>query len=300
MATWSLRYGNSELVLSDRAPFDLVSVTGLGTPPIRRLTARAPFQDGDTDLGYRLDARMIDVVLYFNAGTKALADTYRAQLYEYIKPLAGALSLRCIKDDGYIRQLDCYPVGVIDAPNTELDRLWGAQKMAVQLRAAEPIWYDPQAQYWGAIGGAATGATGYTVPVDVPWQQDTNTFIEASVALTYGGSWASYPVITITGPATGVSLSNVTTGHILDFPALSLSAGEYVTVDLRYGYKTVIDNTGANVIGELSTDSDLADWHLAPAPEAAGGINMLLFAVDADATSATSVQMSYYSRFIGL
>lgn len=300
MATWSLVSGTEELALSGRAPFDLVSISGIGTPPIRRLTARAPFQDGDTDLGFRLDARMINLVAYFNASSKALADTCRAQLYEFIKPLNGAINLRCVRDDGETRQLDVHPVGVIDMPVSDTDRIFGAQKVAIQLRAAEPVWYDPQLMYWAAVGGAATGASGFTVPVAVPWLQTPNTFIEVQTELGYAGSWASYPIVTITGPGTGISLANLTTGHVLDFPALALAGGETVTIDLRYGHKSVVDQLGDNIIAELSDDSDLAEWQLAPAPAASGGNNLLLFTVDADATAATGVQMSYYNRYIGL
>jgi hypothetical protein len=267
---------------------------------VRRLTGRAPFQDGDSDLGYRLDARVVNLVLFANASSRGAADANRSLLYEYLKPHAEAVHLRCVKDDGATRQVDCFPLGVVDAPVSEEDRIWTAQKLAVQLRAAEPIWYDPQQKYWAAIGGAATGATGYTIPMSIPWLQTTNVFIETQVALLYSGSWASYPVITINGPGTGLSMENLTTGHVLAFPALTLAAGESVTIDLRYGFKTVTDNLGANLIGELSDDSDLAEWHLAPAPEASGGNNLLLFTVSAAATGETGVQMSYYHRYIGL
>lgn len=300
MATWALRYGNDELPLTGRAPFDLVSINGIGTPPIRRLTARGPFQDGDSDLGFRLDARTFNLVLFFNAADRATADTYRAQLYDYIKPMGGALQLRCTRDDGEIRQMDCYPVGVIDMPVSDTDRMFASQKIAVQLRAADPVWYDPQLKYWGAVGGGATGASGFAVPVTVPWVQANNTFISTQLPITYSGSWASYPIVEITGPGTGITLENTTTGHVLDFPLLALAGGETVTIDLRYGYKTVTDGTGANVIDELSDDSDLAEWHLAAAPEASGGTNLLQFTVDASATSATSVRLSYYHRYIGL
>lgn len=300
MATWSLRYKNSELLLTGRAPYDLVAASGIGTPPIRRLTARGPFQAGDSDLGFRLDARTIDLVLVFNAASRGQADTYRALLHEFTKPLPDAIQLRCVRDDGAVRQIDCFPVGVIDAPVNDTDRIMGFQKIAIQLRAAEPVWYDPQLHHWGAMGGAATGATGYAIPMDVPWIQEDNTFINAAVTLTYGGSWASQPIVTITGPGTGIALENLTTGHVLAFPALELGVGETIQIDLRYGYKTVTDGTGANAIGGLSDASDLAEWHLAPAPEAVGGANLLLFTVAANATYATGLQMAYYHRFIGL
>ena len=300
MATWSILQGNNELMLSGRTPFDVVSVNGIGVAPIRRLTARAPFQDGDTDLGFRLDQRLVNLVLFANAASLAAADVYRDHLYEYLKPHTGPVNLRCVKDDGQIRQVDCYPVGMIDAPISDQDRIWAAQKLAVQLRAAEPVWYDPQIHYWAAIGGAATGTSGFTIPMHVPWQQITSSTIDATVNIQYNGSWASYPVITFFGPLSGVSLTNMTTGQILDMPNLILTAGQYVIVDLRYGYKTVLNQAGANEIGELSDASDLANWRLAPAPEAEGGLNVLNLQVNASATDATGVQMSYYDRYIGL
>ena len=74
MATWSILQGNNELMLSGRTPFDVVSVNGIGVAPIRRLTARAPFQDGDTDLGFRLDPRLVNLVLFANAASLAAAE----------------------------------------------------------------------------------------------------------------------------------------------------------------------------------------------------------------------------------
>ena len=300
MATWSILQGNNELMLSGRAPFDLVSVNGIGVAPIRRLTGRGPFQDGDSDLGFRLDPRLINLVLFFNAASLDAADASRDQLYEYLKPTAAAVQLRCLKDNGELRQVDCYPVGMIDAPISDQDRIWASQKMAVQLRAAEPVWYDPQLHYWAAIGGASTGTSGYAVPVTVPWVQTTSSTIDATLQLQYIGSWASYPVVTFFGPLAGVTLTNQTTNQVLDLPTIVLGGGEYVTIDLRYGYKTVLDQLGDNVISALSDDSDLATWHLAPAPEAAGGMNVLRFEVGGSATDATGVQMSYYDRYIGL
>lgn len=300
MANWALVRGNDVLPITDRAPFDLISASGIGVAPIRRLASRSPSQDGDTDLGYRLDPRMINLALIFNAGTRAGADAARALLYEYVKPASYPLQLRCTRDDGAIRQLDVYPVGTIDAAINDQDRIWGSQRLAIQLKASEPIWYNPQIQYWAAVGGAATGASGFAIPMAVPWVQVANTAIDAGVNLTYAGSWASYPIVTIYGPCTGASLENVTTGQLLYLPTVSLTAGQYITIDLRYGHKTVLDQLGDNRIGELSDGSDLADFRLAPAPEASNGINVLHFAVAAGATSATGVQVAYYERYIGL
>ena len=79
----------------------------------------------------------------------------------------------------------------------------------------------------------------------------------------------------------------------------TLAAGVTVTFDLRYGYKTVTDNLGNNLIGTLTTDSDLATWHLAPDPEAPGGVNSI--AVSGFYGSAdSSIQILYKTRYIGI
>jgi hypothetical protein len=91
----------------------------------------------------------------------------------------------------------------------------------------------------------------------------------------------------------------VTTGEVLDFTGTTIGAGEWYELDLRYGYKTVLDNSGANVVSDLSSDSDLATWHLATDPEAAGGINSITVTGSA-VTEATSVHLVWFERYLGI
>lgn len=300
MADWAIVYGGATLTITGRAPYDVISVEGIGTAPARRLVDRSPFQDGDTDVGYRVDARLINLVLLMIAPDLATADTYRDALYAYLRPLRNPLVLRCTRDDGSIRQIQCHPVGVVDAPITEEDRQWGNQKLAVQLRAADPIWYNP-AERTTALGGATgSGTRGFVVPMPVPMVQATATKVDVIQPLIYLGTWDSYPVITVTGPGTGVTITNVTSGEVLDFPSLALGAGEYIEIDLRYGAKTIVDDAGANQIAELSDDSDLATWRLLPDPDAPGGINEIHFEVASNATDATALTILYYDRYSAL
>jgi hypothetical protein len=71
-------------------------------------------------------------------------------------------------------------------------------------------------------------------------------------------------------------------------------------IDLRYGAKTIVDQSGANQIAELSDDSDLATWRLLPNPDAPGGVNEIHFEVAADATDATALTIVYYDRYSAL
>lgn len=128
-----------------------------------------------------------------------------------------------------------------------------------------------------------------------------NTAMEAggsvyNVSLAYPGNLPEYPVVRINGPISDPVLTNTTTGEKLDFTGYSIGSADFYTVDLRYGFKTVKNSGGDNKIGQLSNDSDLASFHIAPAPVAAGGTNV--FSLAGTATSGnTSALITYYNRF---
>lgn len=300
MTTWELRYSTDRLALSDRAPLDVVSVSGIGPAGVRLLEERTAQQHGATISGGRLEPRTINMALVITTDTAAEADTARQALQAWLTLLPGALTLVCTRDDGAERLIDVWVAGMVDTPIDMDQRAIGFQKLAVQFRAADPTWYDAMVEYWSILGGAASGQRGFAIPMTVAWVQATQTFIDARASLAYEGTWYEYPIVTMYGPGTGWTLTNETTGDVLDFPTLTLTAGQYVEVDLRYGYKSITDHAGANRVGELSTDSDLATWHLAPAPAAAGGVNQIRLAVGSGAADATGVRLSYYNRYIGL
>jgi hypothetical protein len=145
MATWQAIVGGTTYNLSDRNPFDVVTVTGVGSAPVRRLSQRGPLQHGETDIGYRLDPRSINLVLAFAPATLALADTARDTLARIFAPGNTPFNLRYTRDDGAVRQIDCYAVGMVDMPVTDEDRIGVMQRVAVQLVAPEPLWYDAAA-----------------------------------------------------------------------------------------------------------------------------------------------------------
>lgn len=144
MATWQAIVNGTTYNLSDRNPFDVVTVTGVGSAPVRRLSQRGPLQNGETDIGFRLDPRSINLVLAFAPATLALADAARDTLARIFGPRQSIpVQLRYTRDDAAVRQLDCYAVGMVDMPVTEEDRVGVLQRVAVQLVAPEPLWYDP-------------------------------------------------------------------------------------------------------------------------------------------------------------
>lgn len=148
--------GGDTISLSDREPFGLLSARGMAGPPIRRITARGPAQHGDTDLGYRLQPREIELAIGFQAATDAILDGYRDTLVSVFKPLTSTpVSLRVTRDTDIMRQIDAYTVGAIDISLVPEYRPGHYHRAVVRLRAPDPTWYDPVSGT-ASVQGSAT------------------------------------------------------------------------------------------------------------------------------------------------
>ena len=114
-------------------------------------------------------------------------------------------------------------------------------------------------------------------------------------AVAYEGNLPEFPVISIRGPISSPIITNLTTGHTLDFGTITIGAGTTYVIDTRYGYKTILAGT-VNKRSELSDDSDLGDFHLAPNPTAPNGVNSVA-AYGNNIGTATQISVVYYNRF---
>jgi hypothetical protein len=99
-----------------------------------------------------------------------------------------------------------------------------------------------------------------------------------------------WPVWTLTGPASDVILSNLTTGLDIDLTGITLGAGDVLTIDTNPSVKTITDQTGANRFGDLNPASTL--FPLEP------GTNNLLLSVDGFVQFQTSLTLAYRERFL--
>lgn len=464
MATLAAIVGSTTVTLSDRNPFALLSARGMGRSGVRRVTAQGPAQHGDTDLGYRLAPRELELKIGFRATTDAILDGYRDTLTSIFKPLSATpVNLRYTRDDGGVRQLDCNVVGEVDIRLVKEHRISHYHEATIRLRAPEPAWYNPTAgsvsvlgtslvasQWWlaggligsaqavyygtapaqgsvwtyagtptsytiafsgtpepitdgkfafyaGAGGGSpaisfstsgttiykvsatyptggvnlgsvmTSGTQNYFVSYEIPggsgtagaitidrdttfitsenqvdfglggtarrWRSDSannaasrwtsaiakyavfvpvltdnqlnalSTFMDypdssvdaQSLPIPYLGDLPESPVLSITGPVTNPSITNLATGETIDFGTITIGAGTTYLINTRYGQNSVLFGT-VNKDFELTDDSDLGDFHLAPAPTATGGTNVLNLNGTAMGT-ATRFAISYYDRF---
>jgi hypothetical protein len=165
----------------------------------------------------------------------------------------------------------------------------------IRFIASDPTFYDPTQQTFSfAITEVITELV---FPITFPIKFGVS-IISDQDDLTYSGNWLCYPTIELTGPMQNPIVENDTTGEKLEL-IYEIAASEVVTITLDYGNKTVENDSGDNLIGVLSTDSDLATFHLAPDPEATGGVNTIK--VQAGGTDSNSqIELQYYERYIGI
>lgn len=150
------------LNLTNKSPYRLVKLVGGAGAPLHRVTNQGPAQDGDTDEGYRLDPRNMELTVGYIGTTDAITDGYRDTLRSFFKPLtATPIQLKATRDDGGVRQLDCYRVGKLQIGLVKEHRAGHYQEMTISLRAAQPAYYDPTPGTVTVTGAPGTAADWY-------------------------------------------------------------------------------------------------------------------------------------------
>ncbi len=259
---------------------------GFGMAPIQRITQRGPLQQGDTDVGYRLNPRVIQLPLLVEAMTMDAGYTARKGLVKIFTPANGAGILR-VTTDLYDRAILVVPMGGLDY-NQDPGQGYHIRTV-VQLRAADPTWYDPtivNAAQTPTITGTPT-----PVPLTIPWTAGSSS-INSTLNFTYDGDFISYPIISVTGPITDLLITHTTTGYIIGVTG-TIVVGDTWTFDLRYGQKTVTDQAGVNQIANLTSGSALADFAIIL------GTNTITVS-GTTTTSASTVNVTYYTRYTGV
>jgi hypothetical protein len=287
--TFELMRGVTTLDISDLVKYHVIEFDGFGMSPVRRLTQRGPLQNGDTDVGFRLDPRTMRISVQAYATTAAQFHSRREELLNMLRPGTDAVKLRWTYA-GTQRQIDCHVSGGLSLGSSTF--LKNNFRDVVELRASDPTWYDPVG---GSLQFAQTGGgTPWAVPVVFPTNFGaSNLSGSATVTLSEANAWDTFPIIYATGPVTNLVITNTATGDVLDFTGSSIGGGVTYTIDLRYGYKTVIDSTSTNRINQLTSSSNIATFRLVP------GANTITV-TGTSITAATNIYIQYNTRFIGV
>lgn len=287
--------GTTKYSLDNGTIARLIAFDGWGMAPTRRFSIRGPMQHGDTDNGWRFDPRFGNLVFLIPAENQSEMYNKRAQLLDIFNP-SRTIQLEWILPNGDVKQIDCKYVSDLsmgfDVKN------WTNQRYAVTLKAPDPAFYNPEQTFFQILNGVGSG--GWAIPWAIDWPIGASTLTGYSIPVIYNGTFPSYPIINITGPVNDLIITNESTGEKFDFTGFNLGSGNKLEIDCRYGYKTVLDPTMMmSYVDKLSTDSDLATFHIADSSEVAGGVNVISVSGSAGST-VTNIYMTFYTRYNGL
>lgn len=295
VADWSNVYSFNDL--GDRFEF---SFTGLGMPPVDYITQRGPFQNGRSVLDYRLKPRVVQLTHRRTGGCREDYWDIRADLLNLLRMNRGSSGLergrlRRVLPDGSKR--DLYVV-IEQGPRFEPrdPGEWDEWAIFETLRfvAHDPIIFNPVQQ---TASWTISETSELIFPITFPILFGT-AIINNSLDVTYNGTWLTYPTITITGPLYGPIIQNNSTDEeiVINY---DLEVGDSLEIDLTYGNKTVTDGSGVNRLGTVTPDSDLATFHIAPAPQVTGGVNEFTV-IGSNADANTAVAITWYDKYIGI
>lgn len=279
-----------------------------GMPPIQYNRRRFYYQDGETELNFRLQPRRFQLRLTAEGCNRNDLFTLRQQLLNLMRPNRGGL-LQYIfftEDEQTQYAIDGYS---LVAGEGVPDDIWddNAYTETLLFDCANPVWYDPATQTCQAsevIAGELVfpitfDDDGIIFGSDDRWGQCE---IDYSA-----GTWYAYPVITATGPWTRLTINHEELGVSIYYSNAAV-AGEVITFDLRIRYDTnnnpigptVVDALGDDQFDNLDTLTDLARFRIEPASVlVSGGINTITF--DAvDFTDATDFTVEYRLNYIGI
>ena len=197
--------------------------------------------------------------------------------------LPGIGILRCTAPDGSRRQINCIYKSGHEGVETQGRTGLLYYYTAVVFHAYDPYWYDTQDSTLTISSGvgAATFFSSPFLPLHIGASQ-----VFTSGVVNNSGDTTAWPIWVITGPGNNPTLTNNTTGQVLQVN-VSLTAGQVLTIDTRPGQKTVTIS-GTSYYSSLTAASVF--WQLAK------GVNQFTLSM-ASTTSASSLALNWRNRY---
>lgn len=199
-------------------------------------------------------------------------------------PTRGLGRLRVIAPGGDSREIFCRVsrgLGLNEVLSE--DAAFYAQRVTATFLAHDPYWYsvgDTAIVYTGDVEAA-------TFFPFFPLRLSAGAVFVDDNDVNNPGDLEAWPVWTISGPASNVVISNLTTEKSIVLNT-TITSGQSVTIDTRPGAKTVLNDDGTSLFSLMSATSSLFSL--------AQGTNHIQ--VSMDSTSATSsIRLAFRARY---
>lgn len=235
---WDLTDGTAGLFLVP------TGVRGLAMPPIDRFTQESPAVAGTRWRGSRAGEREVFWPLYiFSDGTAQDWVDYDRAFWRTMHPdLPGVWTVA--QPDGTMRSLTARFADDGDHSFQQDPAKTGWELYAITLVAEQPYWQGtPIIRTWR--GG--TGTSGFFGAGAPPFTIGSGATLDVAT-IDNPGDVPAYPVYTISGPTTSVTVG--IGGRIVEVP-FAIASGQSLTIDTGPTAQTAFDSNGVDRTGEL-------------------------------------------------
>lgn len=247
------------IAIGKNTQVDIIEMTGLGRPPVRDNDVDQPSMDGSFAGPDYWDARQvqIDAAIKIPGDREACESMLAALQATAADPavrLAGGVGMALrVKRSGRPLKRLTGRVRKLDAEYKQV--IHGYMPLDMEFVAQDPTWYADTTTVTDLPLGWLTGG-GFAAPVVAPiYVQDGAVAADRPGWVVNNGDADAWPILRIYGPCATVTVTHVASGRALSLPTLSLTAGQWVEIDTRPGYRTATRENGGNASALLSPSS---------------------------------------------
>lgn len=287
--------GNELLLINQNVK--LIAYGNLGAPDTSYITRRGYLQNGETEVALTLGTRTISTELWHSpACDRQTYWDYRAALHEYLRPNRnGPLTFTIQTPNGNERSIVVRADPGLTFPSQSNDNSWNIREN-LDFLAFDPLFFDAAET---TISMTASTQLQLIFPITFPITFGTSDEFLTTGAITYTGTWKSYPIITITGPYTRANIQHVELGINISL-SVAILAGESRIINLKPGAQSITDGSGNNKFSDLGAGSDLVDFAILPDPEITGGIQTITVQLVDGVAGVSTATIEYFNRYFAL
>lgn len=259
---------------------------GIFMPPITNVDQRTPLQPGTIVRYVDVQPRPLIVPVLVNPGVESTLRTTIHSMTGWFNTTQKPGIWQATGPDGSVRNLTCVYVSGLDATESDDVRKPGSIFLALTFLAADPFWYDVSSTVVTPALAQPAFLSSQFLPLKLGGSTLTSEF-----AITNNGDFETFPIWTIHGPGSNLTISNLNTNKSFALSAnggLVLGANQILTIDTSFGIKTILTQDGASQAGFLQPGGNLFSL--------AQGLNTLAVSM-AGTTGQSSVQVSYKQRY---
>jgi hypothetical protein len=295
LADWQYDLGG--VLIGAGTSVNLIETAGLGRPPVRDNDVDQPSMDGAFAGPDYWAARQVqfDAAIKIPGSPDAchdmVAQLQAAAADPAVRLVGGAGMTLRIKRPGRPVKRITVRMRKLDAEYKDV--IHGYVPLDIEFLAHDPAFYADEESTTELPLGWLTGG-GFAAPVTAPiYVQDGTVAADRPGWVTNAGDADAWPVIRITGPCSNVSVIHADSGRTLALPTLSLTAGQWVEIDTRPGYRTITRDNGGNATAYLSPSSRIDLFSLPP-----GQSEMRWTAFDS--TNSARMRLTWRDAYIAL